>query len=104
MLIFQTLRKCFAVLGLKPSESFESHMFNTRNSITAICLSALIISTNEFLFFEAKNFQEYTGSFYATWTIASCGANFGFTVWKTVKFFKLIDDFQEVIDKRKCTR
>lgn len=100
MIIFQSIQKYFAILGINPPENIEKRILNPKNTFGLIFFGALIISTDEFLFYEANTFQEYTDSFYATCTIALCGANFAIVVWKASKVIEFIENVQEIIRGR----
>lgn len=98
MIIFQSVQKYFAILGVNPP--IGEQVLTKKNSLTLILFGCVTIAGNKFLLFDASNFQEYIDCFYTTCTMTLVGINYAIVVWKTVKLFELIDNFQMVVQRR----
>lgn len=100
MKIFQSIQKCFAVLGIEPPQFVQNHSFNLNNVLTFVILVQVIISNNVYLFRGAANFKDFTNAFYWATTLTVAGVNFTIIFWKMMKMFDFIANLEKIIRKR----
>lgn len=97
MKLFQLIKKSLKVVGISPTQTPVESSFNWKNKIISTFLSFCSIFATLFLLIEAKILTEYSESFYLTITVPVMVL---FVVELTRKVFKMIDDFESVIEKR----
>lgn len=102
MKFFQSIQEYFAIMGINSSQSVDVHPFNRSNLITLLIFCMLVITSNKFLLFEAKYFEEYIDSFYLTCTGTLAAINFVVIIWKMTKVFEFIKGLESVVHRSKC--
>lgn len=105
MKVFQTYEKIFAYAIVRHPETQNGFLYKWFiilkapfiNCTTTFAWIALII----YLIRDARTFQEFSETIYASVTLAS--TMFALSVYfvKSMEFFTLIDNFQQVIEMRK---
>lgn len=100
MKIFQLLKKPFGVLGIHPPKSFDENPITLRRLITLFILIQFSIASIVFFLFEATTFIEYADSFYISATAMLKVCVFSAILWKLIKIFELIENFEEIIQNR----
>lgn len=104
MKLFHSTRIRSMLLGIEPLQPFQEH--HTINKYLKQTLASVffILGTtfsNAFLLFRAKSFEEYTISFFINTTILLSLLNYIIILCTIKKIFKLIDDLEAIIQKRK---
>lgn len=114
MKVLRTFEKCLAFLyirpELEPNRRFPKPIFKILNIVRKvinprtlhihvltinICVSFVL-----FLYLEARTFQEYSETIYATSILASVNAGIKLFEFGQTKIFRLIDNFGDAIRKR----
>lgn len=101
MKIFQYVQKLYGVLGIHQPNANKNNTWNRRKVLTYFMLVQLTGTSIIFFLFEAKTFKEYADSFYISATASLKVCTYTVSLWKMPKVFKLIDNFQNFIQKRK---
>lgn len=104
MKLFQLNRKYLAVMRIEPHQSCQE-----RQPMIVLFMRFLIsipkvvfaILSAIFLGYEAKTLDEYANSFYGTVTMIGFPLIFAILLWKMDSLFKLIGDFEKLIETRK---
>ena len=96
MKLFQVVQNKFVLLGIRPNQSRFNKEVTRTCSIYALSTSSSAL----FLIFKAKSFIEYTSNIYATTAFAMIGCYFTIWIFKTKKFFELIDNMEILVDQR----
>ncbi|XP_031626848.1 uncharacterized protein LOC116343092 [Contarinia nasturtii] len=100
MKIFQTTRKIYEHLGVYQPQAFENHSISSNFWAASLVLLIAVISTLMCILTEARTMQEYSDCFYG---LVTAIANLLFLIiifWKASNMFKLIEEFEAVIEKR----
>lgn len=100
MKIFQTFIINLRTAGIYWPQKYQTHPFNGKNIAILFNLGLFIVLAMVFILLEAETFSEYADSFYLIATTIFCEVMFVVTIWKTPKFFQLINDFETLIQKR----
>lgn len=96
------MNKKIKILGLIEEKGISLGIhssFNLKSIATVFVLCAAIIFSCIFVCCEASNFQEYTYSIYTLSTFILFAAIFSIFLKKNRKIFKLIENFEEIINK-----
>lgn len=101
MKIFQYVQKLYGVLGIHRSNSNKNNTWNRRKVLTYFMLVQFTGTSIIFFLFQAKTFKEYADSFYISATASLKVCTYTVSLWKMPKVFKLIDNFENFIQKRK---
>lgn len=96
MKLFQECQKNFATLGINSNQQM---CINGRMLITYLVLGLGLIGFVVYLFFEANTFQEYSNIAYTATSMTVALTVFTNIVSKTAALFKLIHNFEEVLEK-----
>lgn len=100
MKLFQQVRKIFQVLGIHPIQHGENTRINVRNMLIAGSMGSGGVLTAAYCLFQAKTVKEYGDSFYAAVTDFLTTMYFLTLFWKMEKLVKLIEKYEEFIQKR----
>lgn len=100
MKVFCTLQKFMSILGIQPHPA-QQLLFNSKSILAFIFIVRYGIFTIAGLLFDAKTFGEYAESFYAIMTGFIVVSNFSTMTLKMSKIFRLIEQFDDTIQKRK---
>lgn len=101
MKMFQAIREHYAYMGVTPLENRAQSVLNKNNMITLIILFQGLITTNVYLFFGAKTFNEYVDSFWVSCSTTLACVNFVILILQTPNVFDFMDEFEVIIQKRK---
>lgn len=102
MAIFQLIRGSLLFYGIRPPQSYEQvQRLNLRNSMILLYFLITSITMVMFIFYEDGSAAEYANAVYSTLssTVILCLA--AIKIWKTEKIYKLMDNFEDLIRKRK---
>lgn len=94
MKLFQRTQSYLAILGIEPNQLIQRHQFNGRILMGFLLLGLSTILFSLFLFYEAKNFREYTEIIYILSGMIVCTTAFTSTILKR----KMIFDFFEMAE------
>lgn len=101
MKIFQLIQKTFEASGIRRAQAHKKHPFNKKNSTIYLFLIQFTISVHLFLIFQAETFREYADSFFMCMSTIFVFVCFMVTLWKQKNIFDLIDDFEDIIERRR---
>lgn len=104
MKIFQFFRKSFAFLGVEPLQAFEKNhsMIMLLKKLPAFMLCTIwLICSVVFIGYAAKTIDDYADAFYMSVTLTIIILQFTIIIWKTDNLFKLFEDFENIVKKRK---
>lgn len=101
MKLFQSVQKYYRTLGVYAPQSNQNYAFNWRNLVVLFALTQGFIFTMAFCLLQAKTVREYGDSFYVSVTEFADAIYFLSNIWKMRKFFKLIEQFENFIEKSK---
>lgn len=107
MRIFQLSRKYLAVVGIEPLQPFQKEqpmIVFVRRFVVFISLLAYTILSWIFLGYEAETLNDYADSFFGFATTAGFSLILAIILWKTDSLFKLIRDFEKLIEQRKLEK
>lgn len=101
---FQSFRKYLAILGIEPLQPFQknhSMIMQLKRLVVFIIFNLFVILLLVFVGCEADSLDEYADAFYMSATLTTMLFVFTIFLWKMDILFKLIGDFEELIQKRK---
>ena len=107
MRLFQSNRKYLAVIGIEPLQPFEKNqkmIVLVRRLLFFIGFIVCAILSSVFLGYEAKTLSEYADSFYFSISMISLSIGLAIMIWKVDILFKLIGDFEKLIEQRKIIK
>lgn len=100
MVIFHSVQKYLAILGIKNDPETAKHEFNMHNLIITGFLGTASLSCLLHLL-EEPNFEEYVICAYASANAIVCTANYVITISKSSKIFEFIEDLELIIQMSK---
>lgn len=102
--LFQTTQNCFKAIGYYASSSQPSQncRFNRTNLYYMFVLVFMLVPVLGFLIFRAQSVYEYGITFYTTITLLGVIIYYACIVCEMGKILKLIETYEEFIEKRKC--
>lgn len=102
--LFQTTQKCFKAVGFyaSPSQPNENCQFNWKNLYHLFAAVIMIVTVLGFLIFKAQTVYEYGITFYITISFSGLIIHYACIVCKMGKILKLIEVYEEFIERRKC--
>lgn len=106
MEIFQSIQKNFAILGIDRKQLTEKRNTNDKNLLSLFLHGFFTIAYFLYLVRIANNFREYAAGIFETSAVLICGVSMIIIVRTMPKWFKLIDNLEEVIncsEYRICT-
>lgn len=95
MKLFQSIQKCFSILGISSNQS----RFNGRMVSAFIVFSLGVIISTISLFIGTKTFKEYTDEIYVACAAILFVILFTNMIRKMEKLFELIDSFEMLVEK-----
>lgn len=101
--LFQSVQKYHRTMGivrLQPNQRWLT--FNARNLIFLASFAHLFLITVGFSIFYAKTTMEYGTGYYAYISETGSTTYFLIQMWQINNFFKLIEHFQEFVEKSEC--
>lgn len=104
MKLFQLHRKFIAVMGvelLQPFQKNQAMIVIIKRLLYFISLILFVILSSVFLGYEAQTLDEYADSFYGSVSTVVFSLIFAIILWKMDSLFKLIGDFEQLIEQRK---
>ena len=104
MRIFQSIRKYLAILGIEPLQPFQKKRLMTKRLVVFIIFILFFTSSLVFIGYEASSLGEYADAFYMSATLDWMIFAFGILLWKMDDIFKLIGDFEKLIQQRKSIK
>lgn len=99
--LFHLQRKYFALMGIQPFSKNQPIIVLIRRILVFTPLILFAILSAVFLAYETKTVNEYADSFYGFAGATSIWAAFAAMLWKMDSLFKLIGDFENIIEQRK---
>lgn len=78
-------------MGFDPTQSAQSHMFNTRNLISLFISSCCIVSIVLYVIYMANNFREYINAIDIISTTLFINLSFEIYMMKMGKTFEIIN-------------
>lgn len=100
---FKTIRESFGRLGIHPpkfAEKFDTQL-NSRNVTAIIIMKVSLVVSIMYQVYVYETMMDYTAGVYAVATAIAFGTILDILVWKSSKIFKLLENFENFIDKRK---
>lgn len=98
MKIFQSIQRHFTVLGITVHQSREQSPISIKQLIV-ILIFVLNSGTQVMsIAFVAEEFEEFTFSIYALFTLTMCVIEFGILIWKMKQLFQFIENFENLIE------
>lgn len=102
MKLFQATKKLCNLAGLGRLQAFSIfQLFNFRTFIGIFILILFCIFSTAFCFTKAENLGEFSYAFYISVTLLNGIGYFSLTAAKFEKVLKLIENFEDLIRKRK---
>lgn len=104
MQLFRLNQKYLAIMGIEAFQPFSENqplIVFVRRLLVLISLTICVILSSVFLAYEAKTLNEYADSFYGFATTTAIFFLFTIFLWKMDSLFKLIVDFEKLIEQRK---
>lgn len=102
--LFQSIQSYFRIFGFSKSQSDTTCSLNWRTLLAFFCYIQHFIAVFAFFVFEANTVLEYGTSFYGFITMIYTIFYILILTKRTPQIFQLIENFQEFIEKRKCSR
>lgn len=101
--LFQSIRKFWQTMGIKPSDPNQVHPFNARNLFFISSLIMICISTTAFLIFRAETLLEYGSCLYWSLSEHVMLVNILIDIWRIPIIFKMIEACERFIEMSKLT-
>lgn len=100
---FDAIQMQFRVLGIRPLQQSQPQNFalNWKEVAILFLITLHLMMVFVFLAVEASNYDEYSGSLFISLTGLAAIFFYLSFAWQTNSVFKLIDDLNEFISKRK---
>lgn len=98
MEIFQSIKQKFAILGIDRNQLTENSNINVKNVLSLFLHTFFTIENLFYLARVANNVREYADGIFATSAALVCAACMLIIVWTMPKWFKLIDNLEEIIN------
>ena len=99
--LFQVVQSTFRSMGICRSESNQSNLLNAKTAFFLLSFVQLLCSSMPYLLYEAKSVGERADSFYVSLTNSVCLIYILLSMKKISNILKLIEQFQEFIQKSK---
>lgn len=101
MKIFQSIKISIDILGIyRPQLLQPFHRFNLKNSFLLAFFFLFSIAISIHIIYEAETFDERSEASMGGCVAFAVLGLFILALWKTHKFFQLIDNFENTIQKR----
>lgn len=105
MIVFRLIKKSLVFLGIRSPQSSEPfHRINLRNSMIALFFVVSTTLMGLFFIYESGSVGEYSSAVYGILTTTATEFHIMSLIWKTKKLYELLDEFDDIIQKRKCSR
>lgn len=101
MKIFISIQKYFESLGVTNTQLLEKSVLNSMNSLGLFNIWLFSILTGSFLLFKAETFGDFADTYYVFSTVLGAAINYTYVVIEMPKLFKLIQNMEILIGKRK---
>lgn len=102
MVIFQSIQKYLAILGIKSHPETTRHDFNLHNLMVTSVLGTASIASLLYLL-EEPNFEEYVICAYASANAIVCTANLVIMICKSSEIFGFIEGLEFIIQMSELT-
>lgn len=99
MKVLQSVQNYFAIIGIVPPQSHQSHRLNMKNMTMLLIFSLFTVSANVFFVYEAENFRELTDSFYAACSATLTTLSFSTIIGRMYLAFEFIENLESIISK-----
>lgn len=97
-MLFKTLKKYMAIIGLYEHESDEDSCFNRRNVGILFLFVLYLVLTIAFLLFDANSVSEYSVGFYELSTILSVFIGFTIMIKRSRDLFRLSNTTKKIVE------
>lgn len=101
MKLFQVTQQSLADLGITPAQSVQKNPFNQKILTTYFWYLLSFMFFCVYVFYLANNFREYTTSIYMTAVTFVALLNYTISVFRSLKIFELIQNFEKIFEERK---
>lgn len=98
MELFQIVRKCFVTVGALPLQSNQKCPLNFRNISFLLIVTSMFISTMTYFLFTKLSIH-HMDTLFVSVTSFACLVNFSYGLSKMTHLMRLIERFEELIQK-----